>query len=175
MGLSGVFSPILSYKPSLALKLCTRSFMVFGFRGWEAPAGVTCRWAGTFVHIFYVFSSFFVWHLSPQVWNATGEENHKIFWLYSDCWSVLSGGDDFFISSSEVYNDRPMCHKFSFFVFVREQQWTQGAICAAQTVKWPILCKVLSTGPVSQSRQVINQNASKVESLLMSGQKNQLS
>lgn len=63
----------------------------------------------------------------------------------------------------------------AFFVCVREQQWTQGAICAAQTVKWPILCKVLSTGPASQSRQVINQNASKVESLLMSGQKNQLS
>lgn len=81
---------------------------------------------------------------------------------------MLSGGDDFFISSSEVYNDRPMCQH-------GQQQWTQGAICAAQTVKWPILCKVLSTGPVSQSRQVINQNASKVESLLMSGQKNQLS
>lgn len=126
--------------------------------------------------IYFMFSVLFcVWHLSPQVWNATGEENHKVFWLYSDCWSVLSGGDDFFISSSEVYNDRPMCQKFSFFVCVREQQWTQGAICAAQTVKWPILCKVLSTGPVSQSRQVINQNASKVESLLMSGQKNQLS
>lgn len=110
----------------------------------------------------------------------------QILWPYSGCWSELSGEgkcqDHFFISGSEV------CKKLNwrvteahFCLFVCLFWICSGTKNAHRTSfslwKCPFSCEVFSTGrpAKSTSRQVMTQNASKVESLLMSGQKNHLS